>query len=69
MNKEYQTLIHRKEFEFGMKRKKENIEAEIIKIESYLTRLSKPIIFVDTKDTEEKPPNRRAEVYKSTIKL
>ena len=52
-----------------MKRKKENIEAEIIKIESYLTRLSKPIIFVNTKDTEEKPPNRRAEVYKSTIKL
>lgn len=69
LNKEYQTLIHRKQFGYGMQKRKEQLEVEIDKLEGYLKRLDKPVILVDTRDTEEKPVPKNLKFYRSSIKL
>lgn len=69
LNKEYQTLIHRKEFGYGLKKRKEKLEGELAKLEGYLKRLGKQVIFIDTHDVNEKPISKKAEFYRSSIKL
>lgn len=69
LNHEYQTLIHRKDFRGNLKKRKEELEEELNKVEGYIKRLDKQTIFIKTKETEEKPPSKNLRAYKSSIKL
>ena len=52
-----------------MKKKKEDLEEEINKVEGYLKRLEKPMIYINTQMTEDKPVTKNLRAYKSSIKL
>lgn len=47
VNHDYQSLTHMKVDSIGLKRKKENCEKELIRIEKYLEKLTKQYVFVD----------------------
>jgi hypothetical protein len=67
LNRQYQLLIHHNKFEESLRRKKEGIEKEIIKVEGYMKRLEKPLIFIDTK--EEQPAGIRKVQSQIVLKL
>jgi hypothetical protein len=67
LNRQYQLLIHHNKFEESLRRKKEGIEKEIIKVEGYLKRLDKPLIFINTK--EEQPAALRKAQSQIVLKL
>jgi peptidoglycan hydrolase CwlO-like protein len=69
LNHDYQTLIHRKDFRGTLKKRKEELEEELNKVEGYIKRLDKQTIFINTKDNEEKLPTKNLRAYKSSIKL
>ena len=52
-----------------MQIRKEFLEEEIAKVEKHLQRLDKPVILVDTLDTQEKPLPKNLKFYRSSIKL
>lgn len=69
LNHDYQTLIHRKDFRGNLKKRKEDLEDELNKVEGYIKRLDKQTIFIKTTDTEEKVPKKNLRAYKSSIRL
>ena len=62
-------MIHRKQFGLSMKKKKESLEEDMNRIETYIKKLDKPIIVIDTKNTADKPKLKNANNYKTTIKI
>ena len=62
-------MVHRKKFGIKGLKRKEHLEEEMNTIEGYLGRLEKSMIFVKTTETEEKPKNKHADHYKTSIKL
>jgi hypothetical protein len=62
-------LVHRKVFGMKVLKFKEHLEAEMGKIEGYLQRLEKQMVFVKTTETEARPGIKHPEHYKTSIKL
>lgn len=53
----------------NLKAHKETLEEEMARLETYIKRLDKPHIFIDTKDTTERVSKKNLQAYKSSIKL